>query len=136
MGFRIRLSVAEPLASIISSWMWLSNKTAENFRRWLNVPDQTLLVAEHHGAICSVGGATESGEITLNYILPDARFRGLSKAMVIALEQILLNRGNLLVRLTSTQTAQRFFHSMGYQDAGPPVFWGRLPGYPMEKILQ
>ncbi|WP_172730221.1 GNAT family N-acetyltransferase, partial [Neorhizobium tomejilense] len=95
-----------------------------------------LLVAEHDGAICSVGGATRSGEITLNYILPDARFRGVSTAMVMALEQILLNRGNSLVRLTSTQTAQRFYHSMGYQDAGPPVFWGRMPGYPMEKIIE
>ncbi len=56
--------------------------------------------------------------------------------MVMALEQILLNRGNSLVRLTSTQTAQRFYHSMGYQDAGPPVFWGRMPGYPMEKIIE
>uniref|UniRef100_UPI000E6D3A1D GNAT family N-acetyltransferase n=1 Tax=Neorhizobium tomejilense TaxID=2093828 RepID=UPI000E6D3A1D len=63
--------------------MWLSNKTAENFRRWLKSPDQTLLVAEHDGAICSVGGATRSGEITLNYILPDARFRGVSTAMVM-----------------------------------------------------
>ncbi|WP_119752367.1 GNAT family N-acetyltransferase, partial [Neorhizobium tomejilense] len=63
--------------------MWLSNKTAENFRRWLKSPDQRLLVAEHDGAICSVGGATRSGEITLNYILPDARFRGVSTAMVM-----------------------------------------------------
>ncbi|KKX30478.1 hypothetical protein YH62_13205 [Rhizobium sp. LC145] len=115
--------------------MWLSNKTAENFRLWLESPDQILLVTERDGVICSVGGATRTGEITLNYILPGTRFSGLSKAMVIALERILLDLGNSRVRLTSTRTAQRFYHSIGYQDVGPPVFWGRLPGYPIEKII-
>lgn len=115
---------------------WLANKTAANFCLWVGSPDHTVLVAEHDGAICSVGAATGTGEITLNYIHPGYRFRGISKAMVVALERALMDRGNSRVRLTSTRTAQRFYHSMAYQDAGPPVFWGRLPGFPMEKIIE
>ncbi|TDK31264.1 GNAT family N-acetyltransferase [Rhizobium deserti] len=92
-------------------------------------------VPEDSGAICSVGGATRSGEITLNYILPKVRFRGFSKAMVLALEQALLSWDHTRVRLTSTRTAKPFYHSMGYEDAGAPAFWGQLPGYPMVKAI-
>ncbi|MDE1997192.1 MAG: GNAT family N-acetyltransferase [Rhizobiaceae bacterium] len=114
---------------------WLSNKTPENFRSWLNSPNQTLLVAERDGGICAVGAATRTGEITLNYISPHARFQDISKAMVIALERRLLDWGNKRAHLVSTHTALQFYRSVGYVDAGPPEFWEQLPGYPMEKIL-
>jgi hypothetical protein len=55
--------------------------------------------------------------------------------MVIALERLLLDLGNTRVRLLSTRTAHRFYHSIGYSDVGPPEFWGQLPGYPMEKMI-
>jgi hypothetical protein len=53
--------------------------------------------------------------------------------MVDALEKILLDQGHMWVRLVSTETARSFYHAAGYHDVGPPEFWGRLAGYPMEK---
>jgi len=115
--------------------MWLENKTPEHFRSWLGSPNQRLLVAEQDGNICAVGGAARSGEITVNYVAPDARFQGISKMMLIALEQHLRDDGHERAILTSTETAHRFYRSVGYVDAGRPVPWGKLPGYPMVKIL-
>jgi hypothetical protein len=51
------------------------------------------------------------------------------------LELLLLDWGNRRAHLTSTATAHQFYHSVGYRDVGPPEYWGKLPGYPMEKII-
>ena len=115
--------------------MWLENKTPEHFRSSLGSPNQRLLVAEQDGKMCAVGGAARSGEITLNYVAPNARFQGISKMMLIALERHLRDEGHERAILTSTETAHRFYRSVGYVDAGRPVPWGKLPGYPMVKIL-
>ena len=115
--------------------MWLENKTPEQFRSWLASPGQHLLVAEIDEIICAVGGATRSGEITLNYVAPSARFQGLSKMMLGALERYLRDEGLVRAMLTSTQTAHRFYRSVGYVDIGAPELWGQLPGYPMAKDL-
>jgi hypothetical protein len=64
---------------------WLSNKTPEIFKSWIR-PDNTLLVAVDDDRILAVGCVTDSGEITLNYVSPDARFRGVSNALLGALE--------------------------------------------------
>jgi len=116
--------------------MWLENKTAENFRLWLGLGNQRILVAEQDGKISAVGGASRRGEIMLNYIAPNARFRGVSKTMLVALEQYLADEGHDRITLTSTETARRFYRSRGYVDAGVPEFWGKLPGYPMAKLLK
>jgi Acetyltransferase (GNAT) domain len=50
------------------------------------LPDFSLLVAVEHGTILAVGGVSEAGHITLNYVSPDARFRGVSRALVAALD--------------------------------------------------
>jgi hypothetical protein len=55
---------------------WLGNKTPENFVSWIARPDNSLLVAVEDGEILAVGPVTGTGKITLNYVSPDARFRG------------------------------------------------------------
>src|SRR5580704_17458920 len=64
---------------------WLSNKTPEIFKSWIR-PDNSLLVAVEDDGILAVGAVTDAGEITLNYVSPDARFRGVSGALLDALE--------------------------------------------------
>lgn len=115
--------------------MWLSNKTADAFRSWTTSPDLIVLVAEREGEVCCVGGVTRGAEITLNYVSPSVRFQGVSRAMVEALEKVLLGLGHTRTRLVSTHTARGFYYSAGYRDAGPPEFWGNLMGYPMEKEI-
>ena len=49
-------------------------------------------------------------------MLPDARFRGVSRALLKALEHRALERGNLKCHLISTETARRFYLAAGYVD--------------------
>ena len=59
-----------------------------------------------------------SGEITLNYVSPDARFRGVGKAMMAALEREARELGLAECFLTSTDTAHAFYLTLGYRDDG------------------
>jgi hypothetical protein len=52
---------------------WLSNKTPQIFRSWIK-PGNSLFVAVEEDNILAVGAVTDAGEITLNYVSPDARF--------------------------------------------------------------
>jgi GNAT superfamily N-acetyltransferase len=115
---------------------WLSNKTPEIFLSWLARPDNSLLVALEDGRILGVGSVTDAGEITLNYVLPDVRFRGVSRAMLGALENRAAERGNVRCILASTETARRFYQSAGYTQLGPADGkFGTTSGYPMAKTL-
>jgi hypothetical protein len=59
---------------------WLGNKTVENFVAWIKQADNSLMVAVEDREILAVGSVTNSGSIGLNYVSPDARFRGVSRA--------------------------------------------------------
>ena len=94
-----------------------------------------MLVAVEGNRILSVGSVTDAGEITLNYVSPDARFSGLSRAMLGALETRARQRGNVRCTLTSTETARRFYLAAGYMESEPQV--GKLDdsGHQMSKLL-
>lgn len=115
---------------------WLGNKTAENFVAWINRSDNSLLVAVENGEILAVGAVTDAGTISLNYVSPDARFQGVSRALLSALETRAVERGSAQCTLTSTETARQFYRSNGYfeTDASSSSF-GTNSGYPMTKIL-
>jgi GNAT superfamily N-acetyltransferase len=74
----------------------LSNKTLEIVTSWVARPDNFVLVAVENGTLLGVGSLTDSGEITLNYVSPDARFRGVSRALLGALEARAIKRGNAM----------------------------------------
>jgi len=115
---------------------WLNNKTPEMVASWITQPGNSLLVAVEDGKILGVGAVTDVGEITLNYVSPDARFRGVSRALLGALEARAEERGNAQCTLTSTETAHRFYHTAGYIEYGLPAGkLGTRPGYPMSKRI-
>ncbi|HLH50394.1 MAG TPA: GNAT family N-acetyltransferase [Roseiarcus sp.] len=115
---------------------WLESKTPENVRRWIERRDNHLFVAVEGDDILAVGCVTDAGEITLNYVSPDARFRGVSKAMLAKLEATTRERGAERCTLISTQTARRFYRSAGYAEAPPQVSrFGDKASYPMTKTL-
>ena len=72
---------------------WTANKTPEGVRAMLGNPDLVLFVAEHAGKIGAVGAIRRNGEIGLNYVAPDMRFLGLSKALLARLEAELVALG-------------------------------------------
>src|SRR6202030_4870300 len=84
--------------------------------------------------ILAVGAVTDLGEITLNYVSPEARFRGVSRAVLGALEARAAERGNTRCTLISTETARRFYRAAGYVEDGPPQGkFGTVGSYPMTK---
>jgi GNAT superfamily N-acetyltransferase len=113
---------------------WLANKTPDSVRRWIG--KQYLFVAEENGAILGVAALTPAGEITLNYVSPEARFRGVSSALIARLEQEAKGLGLAMIVLQSTATARRFYAVRGYAQAGPPVRgFGITEGFPMRKRI-
>jgi GNAT superfamily N-acetyltransferase len=114
---------------------WLSNKTPEIFRSWIR-PGNSVLVAADNDRVLAVGCITDDGEITLNYVSPDARFCGVSTTLLAELERRAIERGNTLCRLESTETARRFYRDRGYSEEGPAGRkFGTSSGYPMLKPL-
>ena len=115
---------------------WLSNKTPENVAAWTKDASHSLLVAIEGKRIVAVGSVRESGDITMNYVAPTARFHGVSTALVAALETRAAERGNARSCLLSTETAHSFYLARGYSDDGPPVGkFGSRGGYPMSKQI-
>jgi len=103
---------------------------------WIADPGASTLVAVECGIILGVGAVTDAGVVTLNYVSPDARFRGVSRALLAALETRAIQRGNGRCVLTSTATARRFYHACGYVDDGPAAGrFGTTESYPMSKPL-
>jgi GNAT superfamily N-acetyltransferase len=109
---------------------WTANKTIEGVRAMLANPNARMFVAEHGGKIAAVGSILGADEIGLNYVHPAHRFRGVSKALLEAMESDLRNGGVAEAKLTATTTAHRF-----YLDAGLPEDHAGLVCYPMRKRL-
>ena len=115
---------------------WLANKTPEIVAAWAVQEGNSLLLAVENDAVLAVGSVTDAGQITLNYVAPAARFRGVSRALMKALEARALERGNRRCTLTSTETAHRFYQTIGYIDDGAPAGkFGTRSSYPMSKEI-
>jgi GNAT superfamily N-acetyltransferase len=116
---------------------WLANKRPEIVAGWIARLDSSILVAvEDNDTILAVGSVTDAGEITLNYVSPHARFRGVSRALLAALEARATERGNTMCHLHSTETARQFYLANGYIDVGEPSRkFGMESSYPMTKRI-
>jgi GNAT superfamily N-acetyltransferase len=114
---------------------WLANKTTLNMRRW--VRQHHVLVAVDAKAILGVAAMTSMGEIILNYVSPEARFCGVSKALLGGLETRAGRLGIPRLNLQSTATALRFYQALGYTASGAPTKgFGVTMGQPMQKQLR
>lgn len=118
----LRRSIAECCAAdhrddpqILSAW--LANKTPENLRAWFSSAGYPV-VALRDGGIVGVAMLSPTGMVTLNYLVPEARFQGVGAAMLRALEEEAVRRGHRELTLGSTATAHRFYLGKGYADTG------------------
>lgn len=118
---------------------WLANKTPENLRGWFSSAGFPV-VAVRAGGIVGVAMLSPTAMVTLNYLVPEARFQGAGGAMLRALEQEAARRGHGELTLSSTATAHRFYLSKGYADTGrvssmfgltSQVMTKTLPGAPL-----
>lgn len=114
---------------------WLANKTPESVARWLGDPEQRLVVAEIDGRLAGVGAARRHGDVLLNYVSPDFTRRGVSSAILAALEGWMRASGSSESRLETTETARAFYRARGYRpDAGDGNRL-RKPLGPVELVL-
>lgn len=112
---------------------WTANKTPSGIADMLAREGFFMVVAELEGQIAAVGATTASGEIALNYVAPDARFRGISKALLAHMEADLIARGFAEGRLKATATAKAFYRAQGWSlDALPD---GSTACFAMHKML-
>ena len=91
---------------------WLSNKSPENVARWITT--NYYVVAEDAGVLLGVAGMNDTGKIVLNYVSPDARFRGVSKAMMQHLADRAVGLGLSECVLETNRTALQFYLARGY----------------------
>lgn len=116
---------------------WTANKTPEGVAAMLANPQLRMLVAELDGRVAAVGAVIpDTGEVSLNYVDPAARFRGVSKALLSALEAELRGHGVVEAQLTSTMTARAFYHAAGWSEDAAPVACMGGEGHRMRKRLQ
>ncbi|GEM_PF-812107 len=114
---------------------WLRNKSPAGVAAMLANADMKMFVAERGEAILAVGAVTGEGDIALNYVAPEARFSGVSKAMLARLEAELVALGYAEGRLEATATAKTFYEKAGWLADGPQASGRMVNGYPMRKAL-
>jgi len=137
----LRASITELLApehrnDAATLGAWLENKTVENALRWINGADRYSVVATEAATVCGFGMLKANGEIGLLYVAPSARFRGVSKALLAALEDRAAACGLARITATSSFTALPFYRARGYQPDGEPVTgFGVTRGQPVVKAL-
>lgn len=114
---------------------WTRNKTLEGVTAMLEAPDNRMFVAERDGAVAAVGCVVGDDEIGLNYVDPAHRFKGVSRALLDAMEAAIRETGATEGRLESTRTAHQFYLDAGWNDAGP-LYTGRFTdAWQMRKAL-
>lgn len=104
---------------------WTANKTPDGVAAMLANPANAMLVAESDAVVAAVGMLVGNDEIGLNYVHPDHRFRGVSTALLAAMEGLMRRRGVTLGRVKSTVTAHDFYLARGWVDDGP-LYSGRF----------
>ncbi|MFK0167045.1 GNAT family N-acetyltransferase [Rhizobium sp. NPDC090279] len=92
----------------------IAEKTPENWHQWVNSTSADLYVAETAAALVGVGLLTHRGEIILNHVCPDHRFRGISKGLLAHMECEGRMLGLVFCYVGSTRTAMSFYQSAGY----------------------
>ena len=93
---------------------WLGNKTVLSWLVWTARTDAEVIVAEQSGRLAGIGMVDRNGAILLNYVHPNFRFCGVSKAMLGAMEREALLHGALTCFVQTTLTARPFYLQQRY----------------------
>ncbi len=99
---------------------WTQNKSEAGVGKMMDNPAQTVWVAEVSGEIAAVR-AVAGDSIVLNYVAPEYRLLGVSKALLATMEGSLRNAGISLGKLVSTRTALRFYPPAAGQSWDPAL---------------
>jgi len=117
---------------------WLSNKTLDNFRKWIDASDAYSVVAvSANGEVVGFGRISRAGFVQMCYIVPEVLYQGYGKAMLSAMEQQAVQWGLDIIKLNSSITAKAFYERNGYRLNGEPKMFGSTLGdFPFAKELK
>ncbi len=128
------LCVSDHKGDLATLSIWLSNKSADNVRQWIAA--HAVFVAVEGEQIAGVASVRSDGLVLLNYVAPEARFKGASKSLLRDIELWASRRGLEWLTLDSTATALRFYLSSGWTMTGPPQpGFGVAMRHPMRKAV-
>ena len=114
---------------------WIRNKTPETVRGWILSEQLFSVVAIIGGKAVGFAAASTSGEILLCYVIPEVRFTGTGRAMLLLIENMARDAGVLSLHLNSTLTAHSFYTRNGFETNGPTVLAFGMKSVPMKKPL-
>jgi GNAT superfamily N-acetyltransferase len=97
---------------------WNANKTPQMWMLWIGEGEADLYVAVEAGTIVGVAMLGRTGSILLNYVSPDARWRGVSKALLAHMEGVARAKDLTQCTVESTKTARAFYEAAGYVPIG------------------
>lgn len=89
--------------------IWLRNKTPETMAGWFATPENFSVVATSTEQVIGVGLLTAKGELALCYVLPEARYQGVGKSLLNAMESHAMQLGVTEIFLSSIGTAKSFY---------------------------
>ena len=107
---------------------WLANKSAKNMRTWIETPGSFAFVADRDGAMAGVGVYTGAGDLMLLYVEPEARFSGISSALLAHMEESARALRLPSLHVSASRAARRFFLERGYavQEQDDDIFESEL----------
>jgi GNAT superfamily N-acetyltransferase len=97
---------------------WLGNKSPEMVTSWFASASNFSIVAVQAGEVLGVALLTRAGKVALCYLLPEARGRGIGKALLERLEVQAAEWQIKALQLHSTASAEGFFTGHGYLASG------------------
>lgn len=120
-------------ASLLSAW--LKNKTTENVAAWISSSGNFSVVADIEGEVKGFGLLSNTGEVRMCYLLPEVRYIGLGKALLIAMEKEAERMAIEELRLDSTATGLPFYRRNGFRQNGEPKLFLGITAYPCAKRI-
>jgi GNAT superfamily N-acetyltransferase len=116
---------------------WCANKTPEIVAGWITDASNVCIVAElaPHGIVGIAMYHRPETSLRLCYVTPEGLRKGIGSQLLVEVEQTAILFGHKQIELVSSITAHDFYRRHGYSDAGSPVYYGKVLGYPMRKAL-
>lgn len=115
---------------------WLDNKTPENIKKWVeDVSNYSLIALNMQEEIIGISMISKTGEILLNYLLPEYVGKGIGKHMLHEMEKFINQSHHKQITVMSTRTAFEFYKKNGFKEnkSNQNDF---SEGIPMVKILK
>ncbi len=115
---------------------WLSNKTPENCKLWIESKEGKSFVAIAQEGPAGIATIGKNGHIYLCYMHPDKAGEGFGKQLISACGDQALAWGLKQMTVDSTQTAKAFYESQGFEQSGEPSAEDDMYSYPLSKQLK